>query len=154
MRSARTLIFTATLLFTTPLIATETTTVPTPSPSLGDASERSFCARVGGEIFAQTELYFGLSRASEPNVSEAEFQLFVDTIVTPRFPDGLTVLDGKGQFRNASGDVIQEPAKVLVLLYPFSTQKHRAVDRIREIYKRTFQQQSVLRVDEVTCVSF
>lgn len=117
-------------------------------------SERLFCKQTNGELFARTELFFGLSRTGAPDISEAEFQNFIDTQVTPRFPDGLTLLSGKGQFRNAAGSIVQEGSKLLILLYPFGRQASAAVDSIRNEYKGMFQQESVLRIDEPTCVSF
>jgi len=85
---------------------------------------------------------------------EPEFQNFIDTEVTPRFPDGLTVLSGIGQFRDSAGTIIQEGSKLLILLYPFNKKSNLAVEEIRTEYKEDFQQQSVLRVDEQSCVSF
>lgn len=102
----------------------------------------------------RTELFFGLSRSNGPDVTEEEFQHFVDTEVTPRFPDGLTLLTGRGQFKGSTGTIIQEGSKVLILLYPFNQKSNRAVEQIREAYKDTFQQESVLRVDGQSCVSF
>ena len=87
-------------------------------------------------------------------MTEEEFQHFVDTEVTPRFPDGLTLLTGTGQFKDSTGTIIQEGSKLLILLYPFNQKSNRAVEQIREAYKDTFQQESVLRVDEQSCVSF
>src|ERR687895_1379921 len=118
-------------------------------------SERGFCEkRLHGELFSRTELFFGLSRSNGPDVTEEEFQHFVDTEVTPRFPDGLTLLTGTGQFKDSTGTIIQEGSKLLILLYPFNQKSNRAVEQIREAYKDTFQQESVLRVDEQSCVSF
>ncbi len=123
------------------------------SPSV--ASESRICRnQIRGELFSRTELFFGLSRAGGPDVTEAEFQHFVDSEVTPRFPDGLTLLGGKGQFKDSTGTVVREGAKLLVLLYRFDQESNRAVEEIRDEYKRDFQQESVLRVDEQTCVSF
>lgn len=117
-------------------------------------SERAYCKHVvHGELFARTELFFGLSRPGGV-ITEEEFQQFVDLEVTARFPDGLTLLSGKGQFKDASGVILQEGSKLLILLYPFSKGKNAAVEEIRDRYKEKFQQQSVLRVDEPTCVSF
>ncbi len=107
-----------------------------------------------GEIFFRTELFFGLSRSNGPDVTEEEFQHFIDTEVTPRFPDGLTLLTGTGQFKDSTGTIIQEGSKLLILLYPFNKKSNRAVEKIREEYKKDFQQESVLRVDEQSCVSF
>lgn len=115
----------------------------------------AFCdAALGGELWARTELYFGMSRADGPNVTEEEFRRFLAQVVTPRFPDGLTVLSGDGQYRGSSGAIVREPSKVLILFYPFTLARNRAVDRIRERYKADFAQEAVLRVDDVSCVSF
>lgn len=118
-------------------------------------TERRICEHViKGEIFARTELLFGLSRADGPDITEQEFQDFVDQQVTPRFPDGLTVLTGNGQFRDSTGTIIQEGSKLLILLYPFSKDRSALVNEVREEYKAAFQQESVLRIDEHSCVSF
>jgi hypothetical protein len=117
-------------------------------------SERSLCKQTRGDLFVRTELFFGLSRTGAPDISEPEFQNFVDTQVTTRFPDGLTLLSGKGQFRSAAGSIVQEGSKLLILLYPFSTKSSNDIEQIRTQYKSMFQQESVLRTDEPTCVSF
>ena len=118
-------------------------------------SERRICEQlIHGEIFARTELLFGLSRASGPDITEEEFQHFIDQQVTPRFPEGLTLLAGNGQFQDSAGNIIQEGAKLLILLYPFSKERNALVDEVRSEYKSAFQQESVLRTDEHSCVSF
>jgi hypothetical protein len=118
-------------------------------------NERFVCDRViDGAVFMRTELVFGMSRATGPDITEAEFQSFIDDQVTPRFPDGLTVVSGNGQFRDSRGTIIQEKSKLLILLYPFTRATSKKVDEIRAEYQAMFQQQSVLRVDEEQCVSF
>lgn len=117
--------------------------------------ERHACEQlVEGEIFARTELLFGLSRVGGPDITENEFQAFIDAKVTPRFPEGLTLLSGRGQFKDSLGNIVQEDARLLILLYPFSKGRNLMVDEIRNDYKQEFQQESVLRVDEYSCVSF
>lgn len=125
---------------------------PAPMRELG---ERFVCENhLGGQIFARTELFFGLSRSGGPNITEREFQAFIDRHVTPRFPDGLTLLSGNGQFKDSSGNIVREGSKELILLYTFSRAKHLAIEAIRTEYKNAFQQESILRVDEQSCVSF
>ncbi len=129
--------------------------IPAQIHPLEALSEHRFCEkRLNGELFSRTELFFGLSRSNGPDVTEEEFQHFVDTEVTPRFPDGLTLLTGQGQFKDSTGTIIQEGSKLLILLYPFSQTNNGAVEEIRKAYKDTSQQESVLRVDEQSCVSF
>ena len=118
-------------------------------------SKRAPCRhRLRGDLFTRTELFFGLSKGPTDVVTEEEFQGFIDTQITPRFPDGLTLLSGTGQFKNASRTIVKEGSKLLILLYRHSRQSDRAVEEIREAYKSAFQQESVLRVDEQSCVSF
>lgn len=114
-------------------------------------------ARTGAQPFVRTELYFGTARP-DGVVTEAEFRDFVDRHVTPRFPDGLTVLKGDGQFRDEDNTVIKEQSFVLILLYPYDTlgRGSRRIERIRTLYKEAFDQESVLRVDDpfIVWVSF
>jgi hypothetical protein len=110
--------------------------------------------------FIRTELFFGLSKPDRTQVTELEFQQFIDREVTPRFPDGLTLLSGSGQFKNSSDKVVKEPANLLILIYPQDRldpgkfKQNQKVEQIRKAYKLAFQQESVLRSDELSCVSF
>ncbi|MBW4638496.1 MAG: DUF3574 domain-containing protein [Gloeocapsa sp. UFS-A4-WI-NPMV-4B04] len=99
-------------------------------------------------ILIQDELYFGRNRPGG-EVSEEQFQKFLQTVVTPRFPDGLTVVNANGQFRVSSGQIIREKTKLVILIYPNSYQKNRAVQEIIDKYKAQFQQGSVLRVTSI-----
>lgn len=108
-----------------------------------------------GEYWARTELYFGTKRPDDSEVTIQEFEDFVDEIVTPRFPDGLTLLTGDGQWRNSAGVIIEEESNVLILLYPLDDKEANSeIEQIREAYKDAFQQESVLRVDDYSWVSF
>jgi hypothetical protein len=100
------------------------------------------------------ELYFGLTKPGGEPVSEAEWQEFVSAVITPRFREGLTVLDGSGQFLNSSGILIRENSKIVILIYESSPEKNQAINEIIETYKRTFQQESVLRATSEVKVSF
>jgi hypothetical protein len=102
------------------------------------------------EPFARTQLFFGADKPDGTEVTEEEWRRFLDREVTWRFPDGLTVLTGVGQFRDASGAIVQERSKVLILLYPSKKRKEsdRKIELIRGAYKRDFSQESVLRVDD------
>jgi Protein of unknown function (DUF3574) len=112
------------------------------------------CRLIEAQAFDRIELFFGLSRPGGV-VTEAEFSAFVDASVTPRFPDGLTVVSANGQFRDAGGTIVVEGSKMLILLVPRTDREADAkVQAIRDEYRQAFQQQSVLRTDAVACVSF
>lgn len=118
------------------------------------AEERVNRPKAAAEVWARTELYFGTNKR-DGEVSDAEFANFVDLEVTKRFPDGLTLLTGYGQFRNSNGTLIREKSHVLVLFYPL--QIHDAgkkIQEIRQLYKDAYEQESVLRVDSFSLVSF
>ena len=102
-----------------------------------------------GAWFARTELFFGTAKPDGSEVTIGEFQQFVDDKITPRFPDGLTLLRGLGQFRGSNGVIVQERSLLLILLYPVETRQDSSqkIEQIREAYKKLFQQESVLRAD-------
>jgi hypothetical protein len=95
-------------------------------------------------IFVQDELYFGRNKP-RGQVSERDFQMFLQKEVTPRFPDGLTVIDAYGQFLGSNG-IIQEKTKLLILIHPNSQEDREEIQEIVDEYKQQFQQESVLRV--------
>jgi len=113
--------------------------------------------RVASEPFIRTELFFGTGREDGPDVTEAEFREFLDAVIRPAFPDGLTLLTGDGQFCcDSNHDIIKEKSFVLILLYPPRQRRESSgkVEQIREDYKAAFRQQSVLRVDTLLPVLF
>src|SRR5262245_60739912 len=81
------------------------------------AEERRGDPTFAGERFARTELFFGSTRPGG-EVTDTEFQQFLDGFVRPRFPDGLTLLVGHGQWRSAEGATVRERSMLLILLYP------------------------------------
>jgi len=122
-----------------------------PSPSAPGADRRSplksELQRRFGEVWAKTELYFGLSRREGGFISETEWRNFSETVISPALREGFTVLGGEGQYmlRN-SPIVIKEQAKVLVVVHPLDQRFDQALDGIIEAYRRRFSQESVLKV--------
>lgn len=108
----------------------------------------------GAGTLVRSELYFGRLRPDRTVVSDAEWQAFVTEHVTPRFPDGFTVLDATGQYRERSGQVIREPTKVLVILHPPAAGSRAAIEELRQLYRKLFDQESVLLIEVGARVSF
>lgn len=101
------------------------------------------------------ELMFGRKIGDRIGVSEAAFAAFVAREITPRFPDGLTVIDAKGQWRDSErGTVVREPSKVVLLTFADEPARRADIAAIAEAYKRQFQQQSVLTSLRASCVTF
>ena len=120
-----------------------------PSEFPATAGGRATLARLPATLFTRTELFFGSLKPDGSLVSEEAFMRFLDTEITTRFPNGLTLLTGLGQFLNAHGVIVQEPSRLLILLYPVGERRHSSekIEQIREQYKRMFDQESVLRAD-------
>ncbi len=117
---------------------------PAPSPALS-------CA-VGDSALVRETLYFGRNRPGG-TVSDSEWQSFLADVVTPRFPQGLTVMEGVGQWRSADTSAIeQERSEVVTLFHPDTEAARRSVHEIALEYKRRFQQEAVLRERTPTCM--
>ena len=100
------------------------------------------------------ELLFGTSRPDGRTVSQAEWLDFLEREVTPRFPAGLTVLSGLGQWQGEDGRTVREQSKVLTVWHEPSERSDGDIEAIRAAYRQRFDQESVLRVESVSCVSF
>ncbi|WP_435953097.1 DUF3574 domain-containing protein [Dryocola sp. BD626] len=102
----------------------------------------------------QTTLYFGLSRPAGADITAKEWQTFIDSDVTPRFRDGLTVFDAKGQWLGNDGKLAREQSKALMLIHSTDKESESKIEALRGIYKSRFAQDSVMRVDQPVCVHF
>ena len=108
----------------------------------------------GTDRFVEYQLFMGRNGPDGEIVDDEAWDTFLADTVTPRFPDGLTVLDGKGQWRGGDGQVKRERSKLLVILAQPGESNDRLIDEISEEYRSQFNQESVLKVVEDTCVSF
>jgi hypothetical protein len=94
----------------------------------------------------EVDLYFGA-------VSPAQWTAFLDEEVTPRFPDGLSVIDVQGQWRNRQGAIGRERSKLLVIVV-FDAPAHAPrVQAIVDSYRQRYHQESVLRVERPICAA-
>jgi hypothetical protein len=59
----------------------------------------------------------------------------VDQDVTPRFRDGLTVFDARGQWLGNDGKVAREQSKALMLIHGKDAQSEKNIEALRGIYK-------------------
>lgn len=104
--------------------------------------------------WTRSEMYFGLQRRDGTPVTEHEWKSFVEEVVTPRFPAGLTVFDGAGQWRNAANRIEREPSKVLVIFHPTSASIEAKIDEVRRLYCERFNQEAVMKVTSAARVAF
>lgn len=87
-------------------------------------------------------------------VGDGDWQAFLREVVTPRFPDGLTAQDARGQWRDPQGVIRRERSKVLTL---FAGAGPGAMARVGEVaaeYRGRFGQEAVLVSAGTACVTF
>jgi len=110
--------------------------------------------------WVRSELYFGVGQeanetAEQPVLGETEWRAFLDQEVTPRFPDGLTVVDAYGQwlFRGRE-EPNRLPSKILIILHENTPQRRNDIEAIRLAFKQLSGHQSVLWASSPVDVSF
>jgi hypothetical protein len=111
------------------------------------------CA-IGDTALVRDVLYFGRNTPAGTELSDSAWQQFVDEVLTPSFPAGLTIWDAAGQWRGTSGQVERERSKVLTLLHAGDSRSDSLVTEAVAEYKRRFAQEAVLREKSLTCSRF
>jgi len=107
------------------------------------------------QAMLSAELAFGRSIGDRLGVSDEAFARFTAEQITPRFPDGLTVLDSVGQWRDPARErVVREKSKLVLIMFADEPGKRAALAEIAEAYKRRFHQQSVMVAVRPSCVAF
>jgi hypothetical protein len=101
------------------------------------------------------ELMFGRKIGDRIGVSNTAWSRFVDREITPRFPDGFTVIEAHGQWRDPERNrVMREPSKLVQIVLPGKDEDQQRLDEIAAAYKARFRQQSVAIIVRPACVAF
>ncbi len=100
----------------------------------------------------RAELYFGRNMAGW-QVNEAQWAQFVRSELSQRFPDGLTVLDARGQ-RPEGNRLVRERSKVVIAVLPDSAEARERIAAAAEAYKTRFHQKSIGIVTQTVCAAF
>jgi hypothetical protein len=101
------------------------------------------------------DFYFGRDIAARAAVTDAEWQDFAAREITPRFPDGFTVLDAQGQWRNPeSGTVKREASKLVRVIAPDGDNLSARVEAVSLAYRQRFHQDAVGVVTTPVCAAF
>ena len=83
------------------------------------------------------QLLFGRDIGRKLGVSEAAWGRFVVREMTPRFPDGLTITEAIGQWRDpADGTIVREPAERVEIVLPDHDEDEARLAAIVTAYKR------------------
>jgi len=119
------------------------------------AAAQGIECRAAQKPMVVADLLFGRNIGGRPGVTESRWSQFLAREITPRFPDGLTVLDASGQWRDRDKNrIVREPSKLVTIIMPADAEGQEKIDAIVAAYKRQFRQQSVGVVIRPACVSF
>jgi hypothetical protein len=112
------------------------------------------CPVRGEKPMLLVRLYFGLNIGNRP-IPAADWEDFLSHTVTPRFPDGLTVIEAKGQWQNARTKAVErENTKLLEIAGPDTAAFRGKIVEISDIYRKRFQQHAIGKVTTRVCGTF
>jgi Protein of unknown function (DUF3574) len=116
---------------------------------------QAFDCRAGQQPTLTAELFFGRNIGQRHAVTEAAWSRFLAAEITPRFPDGLTVVDATGQWRDKKRSMlVRERSKLVLLTLRPGPPDQAKIAAIVAAYKRRFHQQSVTVLVRPACISF
>jgi hypothetical protein len=118
------------------------------------AGAEGVSCRAPARSMQAVEILFGRSIAGRVVVGEREWARFLAREITPRFSDGLSVVDAAGQFKTPDGVVAHEPSKLVIIIAPDDSETEERVAAIEAAYKKQFNQQKVVVVTRSVCASF
>jgi hypothetical protein len=129
---------------------------PAAAPPPTASSTPYSCLLPSEQRMLVAELFFGRDKDGQANVSDSEWSDFLASVVTPSFPDGLTVFDGYGQWRNPATGVIGRSPRVKIVLIAVKRAPDLAprLSAVIDAYKSRFHQQSVGLITRDSCASF
>ena len=106
----------------------------------------------GLEPAVEYRMFFGLESADGRTVGKAEWRRFLTDVITPRFPAGLTVLDGRGQWLRPDGVTEHEAVKVVIgAVASREGPEMKLVDEISTIWLEAMGQDAVFRMAARAC---
>ena len=101
------------------------------------------------------ELFFGRNIKGRAPLTDVEWSEFAAQTITPNFPDGFTVFDGEGQWRNPrTGYIARDPTKILLVAARRTPDLARRLSAVIDAYKAKFRQQSVGLITRDSCAMF
>ena len=113
------------------------------------------CPLPSEKPMVEVQLFFGRDIPGGARVSDADWTDFAATVITPAFPDGFSVTDAKGQWRDsATGKIVREPSEIVMVAAQQTPALAPKIDKIAEAYRKRFHQQSVGIVTRPVCAAF
>ena len=113
------------------------------------------CPLPSEKPMVEVQLFFGRDIPGGGAVSDAQWSEFTANVVTPAFPDGFSVTDARGQWRDTDSlKVVREPSEIVTIVAPQSPTLTAKIETIAGAYRMRFHQQSVGIVTRPVCAAF
>jgi hypothetical protein len=118
------------------------------APATPATAQAQASCPIGTAPMERYEVYFGGS------VGQNEWNEFLDTEVTSRFPRGFTVVDAHGQWQESNGQISKEGTRILILIVPNNVTAAAYIGAVTTAYNDRFDQESSLLVRQSVCATF
>ena len=113
------------------------------------------CSPDAGSPMLVFTLFFGKAISGRGDLTDQEWQSFLDDTITANLPNGYTVLDAQGAWMNpVTRKTIKEATRIVVAALPDVRGSVASVNRVRTDYQVKFQQQLVGMTVEHACGAF
>ena len=97
--------------------------------------------------WVKSELYFGARVADGTLISPEAWSAFLAEVITPAFPDGLTVIQANGQMRGSDGVIRRQPTWVVVILRHVGALEDQRIRSVISSFRSRFNGAELMRVD-------
>jgi hypothetical protein len=94
----------------------------------------------------KTEIYFGSDMGAGQSVTQQAWEEFVNDIVVPRFPAGLTIMEALGRGPRTTGGLTL--TRVLIVVHPSGDEADARLSDIKAEYKKRFGSAGVFHIDQ------
>jgi hypothetical protein len=119
------------------------------------ASVAASCPLASEKPMIEAQLFFGRDIAGRAPVSDKEWTDFVAAVLARDFPDGFTVSDGNGEWRDpVFNAVVREQTKIVVIAAAASPDFAKRLRHVTDAYRGRFHQQSVGVITHDVCAAF
>ena len=116
------------------------------------AMHRAPSCPAGQEQLRTAQLFLG-RKAPGLAIKSADLQAFIDKEIGPRFPEGVTVLEGGSRWQGADNMLIRDAAKVVMIVLPARGDSGGRLHAVQTAYRARFSQDTMLVVTPPSCVA-
>jgi hypothetical protein len=117
--------------------------------------EQTGCVLPSQRTMVVAELFFGRAVPGRRPVSNAEWSGFVAHVIARHFPDGFTVHDGSGSWRDpATHKIASERTKILTVAVDPASDPGPRLQAVMDAYRKQFRQSSFGVITTNACGAF